>query len=194
MTFLAKIGPALPPWSTRAKLTTTALTALTVALWVARDSPATKVWSSIVERRDSIAGTLLSVHASLLGFAVATVAIIISVRGDPSFAQLEKFQHASYQMWDALNSASWATGVASLTSLFAMIFAKDTFAGWFENMIAASLFVTTFYVTLALVGVLAVVHALVIILRPPKAPRVVPPGRAEPATTAFQELGPPSDH
>jgi hypothetical protein len=191
---LDRYGYLLPPWPTVPKLVTCAIVSGLVIVWLSTSASALHVWWSLVARRDALAGTLLSVHASLLGFAVATFAIILSVRGDEKFSQLEKYEDASRQMWDALNSASWATGAASLDALVVMVLTAGRFVPWFEHVLTASLFITTLYVALALVGVLAVVHALVTILRPASRVSATNKNTASPSDpTAFQSLGPPSE-
>lgn len=193
--FLEKIGPALPPWSATVSTITTAVVGIAVWLWVVLSQQANAYWEGLVARTGEIAGTLLAVHASLLGFALATFAILLSVRRDKEVQDLAQFEHATRQMWGALSGASMATGVASVVSLFVMLFNGAAFANWFQYLLAASLFVTTFYVTLTFVGVLAVVHSLVIMLRP-KATRPRPPRRdhGSDENAAFQTLGPPLDH
>jgi hypothetical protein len=192
MNFLERIGPALPPWSTAISTAVTTVATVAVASWVWLSSDAKSYWLSLVERTGAIAGTLLSVHASLLGFALATFAVILSVRRDKELQDLAKFEHATVQMWGALSSASMATGMASVVSLFVMLFNGAVFATWFQYVLAASLFVTTFYVTLTFVGVLTVVHSLVIMLRP----RVTRARHRDDddATGAFSTLGPPNEH
>jgi hypothetical protein len=191
---LDRYGHLLPPWPTMPKLVTCAVATGAAVVWLANSAPALHVWSSLVSRRDVLAGTLLSVHASLLGFAVATFAIILSVRGDEKFARLEEFKYASRQMWDALNSASWATAAASLNALIVMVLTSGQFAPWFEHVLAASVFITTLYVVLTMSGVLAVVHALVVILRPAQVGKATTKKIASSSDpTAFQKFGPPSE-
>src|SRR5437868_9777400 len=117
MKILEALGPVLPPWRTKLKAIAVAVISLVVLVWIVESDAARRFWQTLVERRDGIAGPLLSVNASLLGFSITSFAVLLSVRKDEKFAKLQEFERASGQMWDSLISASWATGVGALTAL-----------------------------------------------------------------------------
>jgi hypothetical protein len=192
MSTLDKIGKALPPWPTTGKVAAVSLGALAVALSILCSPAASRFWASLVDRRDGIAGSLLSVNASLLGFSITSFAVLLSVRKEDKFAQLEKIEGASRQLWTALISASWATGLGALTALLVLVIKSPVLEPWFQNALAATLFVVTSYVALTFVGVIAVIHTLVIILRPEvvKEKAVITKPEAE---NAGFELGGPAD-
>lgn len=190
MRFSDRIGPVLPPWRAKVKLCVVALFTIGALGWISRSNVASGFWLSLVARRDALAGSLLSVNASLLGFSITSFSVLLSVRKDEQFAKLQKFENASRQMWGALISASWATGVGAITALLVIVLKGPNLADWFQSVLAAALFITTFYVILTFVGVVAVVQALVLILRPV---HISKPSAPQPPETAFQTLGPPSE-
>lgn len=191
MKILERFGSALPPWPAKAKAYAVAIASFIAFIWIVRSDAAHHFWLTLVDRRDAIAAPLLSVNASLLGFSITSFAVLLSVRKDEKFAKLQEFERASRQMWDALISASWTTGVGALTALLVIILKSPLLADWFQSVLTVSLFVTMSYVALTFVGVIAVIQALVSILRPDN---VTKTNVAEQSRNgAFEALGPPGD-
>jgi hypothetical protein len=164
---------ALPPWSQTKKATTVAIVAGLLALEVFRGSHQARVfWLSVVDRRDNIAAMLAGVHASLLGFAIATFAIILSLKTDDKFSKLSDFREANRQMWTALVGASWATACGAFIAIVTMVAVSKAMENWFAELLTGLMFLSTFYVALSMVDVLAVIQAIVIILRPKTLPQI----------------------
>jgi hypothetical protein len=189
MKFLETIGYALPPWRARVKAAVVAASSLGALVWIVKSHQAHQFWQTLVDRRDVIAGPLLSVNASLLGFSITTFSVLLSVRKDEKFAKIQDFERANDQMWGALIAASWATGACALNSLLVIVLKGPAFADWFQNLITASLFAMMMYVALTFVGVIAVIQALVWILRPVRSHSK--DALAAPDNASFNMLGPP---
>lgn len=99
--------------------------------------------STLEGNRDTLYGTLASISASLFGFAIAAVSIVLSFIGRERFRRLR--EASSYpQLWQFFISAIWWLGVSTVASILALIFDKDTSPTYFLSylMVFLMMFVT----------------------------------------------------
>lgn len=75
--------------------------------------------------RETLYGTLASIFASLFGFAVAAVSIILSFIDRERFTKLREASSYS-QLWGFFISAIWWLGVSTIASVLSLIFDNDT--------------------------------------------------------------------
>jgi hypothetical protein len=80
--------------------------------------------------RGPLYGALISLHGALLGFVIATVAIVIGLVGHERLAVLQA--SAQYEtLWRVFTSSARALGVAAGCALLGLLFDRDSHpSGW----------------------------------------------------------------
>lgn len=165
------VGHALPPWNLKLRIAGVALlVAVAYGCYSLSHAVRSFFWS-LVERRDAIAGSLLPVNASLLGFSITSFSVLLSVRSEKKLQVLSRnYPEARNQLWTSLISASWATSLGAVTALVVVVFKSAAFADRVQSLLAAILFTMEAFVAVTFVGVLAVIQSLVWMLLPADEP------------------------
>lgn len=115
-------------WWRRYFLSAEAVVALAVviglAIWLAKFGGQAKIQPLLNERRGTLYGILVGVHASLLGFVLTTTSIVLSQVVSERFALVRESQHYP-TLWQIFTSAVRGYGFAALAALAALLFDRE---------------------------------------------------------------------
>lgn len=109
------------------------------------------------DRRGTLYSTAVSVHASMLGFVLATAAIVLGYAQSDRFAVLRQSRHY-LALYRVFTTGVGAFALATLASLAALFFDRETA----QNYFTASAAIATSVVAVARLGRLLVVLVQVI--------------------------------
>lgn len=101
-----------------------ALLCFSFAGWITAVDGTSSVNELLLGRRTSLYGTVASIHATLLGFALATTAIVLGFAESERFTLLRESRHYP-TLWRTLTSAIRVLGMATIAALGALVFDRE---------------------------------------------------------------------
>ncbi len=93
------------------------------SVWVEWTKSYSVVGDILKDNRGAVYGTLASVFGALLGFVITTLSIVTGFA-----SRLVPMRESKYydQLWRVFTSATWSLGIATVVSVAALLFDRDT--------------------------------------------------------------------
>lgn len=78
----------------------------------------------LYNNRSTLYGTLASIFATLLGFSITAISIVLGFISSERFTIVREGKHYS-DLWKVFSSSIYSLGAATISSLVALVFDKD---------------------------------------------------------------------